>query len=194
MKKEYFEWISTWCDATTENDLPRVLLVGDSITRGYQEKVRELLKGVCRVDYIATSYAVDTKMYNALIENFCKDSDYALVHFNHGLHGIHMTKRTYKSRLKKLLARINGKIMLATSTVVYEAGNKKLHKTWKRKLEERNAALKELSEECGYKIDDLFEASLTVPIECRYSDGTHYEPEGYALLAERVANAIKVAL
>ena len=39
--KEQFEWIHSWCDETAQNDLPRVLLVGDSITHNYQEKVRQ---------------------------------------------------------------------------------------------------------------------------------------------------------
>ena len=104
--KEQFEWIHSWCDETALNDLPRVLLVGDSITDGYQAKVRELLKGVCYVDYIATSYAVDSKMYNLLVGAFVADSKYDLIHFNHGLHGIHISKKSYKSRMKKLLSKI----------------------------------------------------------------------------------------
>ena len=91
--KEQFEWIHSWCDEAAQNDLPRVLLVGDSITHSYQEKVRELLRGVCYVDYISTSYAIDTKMYNQLVYNFMTDSKYALIHFNHGLHGIHLSKK-----------------------------------------------------------------------------------------------------
>ena len=58
MQKEQKEWIRAWCDDTNEKDLPRVLLIGDSITNGYQEKVRTLLQGVCYVDFIATSYAL----------------------------------------------------------------------------------------------------------------------------------------
>ena len=42
--KERFEWINSWCDETLNADLPRVLLVGDSITLGYQDKVRQNLK------------------------------------------------------------------------------------------------------------------------------------------------------
>ena len=95
MKKERFEWIQSWCDEADKTDKPRVLLVGDSITRGYQEIVRELLSDVCYVDYLATSYAIDNKLYSTLVEDFAKNSDYAVVHFNHGLHGIHMSPRTY---------------------------------------------------------------------------------------------------
>ena len=104
--KERFEWIHSWCDYADKSDLPRVLLIGDSITLGYQEKVRQKLKGVCYVDFISTSYAIDTKIYNTLISGFATDSDYSLIHFNHGLHGQHISKRTYKSKMKKLLLKI----------------------------------------------------------------------------------------
>ena len=38
--KEQCEWIHSWCDETLQTDLPRVLLVGDSITHNYQETVK----------------------------------------------------------------------------------------------------------------------------------------------------------
>ena len=99
--KEQFEWIHSWCDEAANDDLPRVLLVGDSIVDGYQAKVRELLHGVCYVDFIATSYGIDTKMYATLLLAFMTDSEYALIHFNNGLHGVHITKRTYQSCLPR---------------------------------------------------------------------------------------------
>lgn len=79
--KEQFEWIHSWCDETKNADLPRVLLVGDSITHNYQEKVRELLRGVCYVDYISTSYAIDSRIYNHLVYEFMTDSNYSLIRF-----------------------------------------------------------------------------------------------------------------
>lgn len=194
MKKEYYEWLHTWCDSTTANDLPRVLLVGDSITYGYQEKVRELLKGVCYVDYIATSYAIDSKIYNTIVESFFKDSKYDIVHFNHGLHGIHMSKRTYKSCIKKLLNRLKSKTILATSTIVYEPGNNKVDSKWSRRLEERNAAVKELAGEYGYSIDNLYAVSLAINKDFRSDDGTHYKQEGYRAFSESVAESVKVLL
>ena len=190
--KEQFEWIHSWCDETLNGDLPRVLLVGDSITHNYQEKVRELLRGVCYVDYISTSYAIDAKIYNRLVYDFMTDSDYELIHFNNGLHGIHIPKRTYKSKLKNLLAKVeNGrKIVLATSTLVYKEGNKRLDGAWMKRVRERNSAMQELAEEKGYGLDDLYPVSVSIPKDYRYLDGTHYLPEGYAMLAEAVAACI----
>ena len=101
--KEEFEWIQTWCDRTANKDLPRVLLVGDSITRAYYEYVKDKLEGKCYVDYIAMSYAVDSKVYTGAAAGLAADSDYALIHFNHGLHGWHMTDRVYGEGIEKLL-------------------------------------------------------------------------------------------
>ena len=191
--KEQFEWIHSWCDENWQNDLPRVLLVGDSITHNYQEKVRELLKGVCYVDYISTSYAIDTKMYNQLVYNFMTDSKYALIHFNHGLHGIHLSKKSYKSRMMKLLSKIDKdvKLIVATSTIVYREGNKRLDGAWMKRVRERNEAVQEIATENGYSVDDLYTVSVSIPKEYRYVDGTHYLQEGYAMLAETVAACIR---
>lgn len=191
--KERFEWIHSWCDEADKFDLPRVLLVGDSITLGYQEKVRQKLKGVCYVDFISTSYAIDTKIYNTLISGFAADSDYSLIHFNHGLHGQHISKRTYKSKMKKLLLKIaaDTKIVLATSTVVYCEGNTRLDKVWTKRLKERNDSVNELASELYFGIDDLYSASVSMSKDKRSLDGIHYTEEGYEDFACAVTDCIK---
>ncbi len=192
MKKERFEWIHSWCDETASNDLPRVLLIGDSITYGYQEQVRELLKGVCFVDYVSTSYSIDQPIYNSLIKNFFFDSKYDVLHFNHGLHGKFMNVRTYKSRIKKLLTKLGCKnTIIASSTVCYLKGNKKIDKSWQKIIDKRNFALKEISKEFGYTFNDLYQVSLTVPIEERTPEGVHYTNKGYGYFAYQVAQKIK---
>ena len=194
--KERFEWIHSWCDYADKSDLPRVLLIGDSITLGYQEKVRQKLKGVCYVDFISTSYAIDTKIYNTLISGFATDSDYSLIHFNHGLHGQHISKRTYKSKMKKLLLKIaaDAKIVLATSTVVYCEGNTRLDKVWTKRLKERNDSVNELASELYYGIDDLYSASVSMSKDKRSLDGIHYTEEGYEDFACIVSDCIKKGL
>ena len=44
-KRETVEWIDVWLPHTNDDKLPRVLLIGNSITRGYYPKVKKLLKG-----------------------------------------------------------------------------------------------------------------------------------------------------
>ena len=90
-------------------------------------------------------------MYNQLVYAFMTDSKYDLIHFNHGLHGIHLSKKSYKSRMNKLLSKIDKdvKLILATSTIVYREGNKRLDGAWMKRVRERNAAVQEIAEEKG---------------------------------------------
>ena len=191
--KENWEWIHSWCEDVLSTDKPRVLLVGDSITHNYQEIVREKLKDICYVDYVATAYAIDSKMYNDLVKNFVLDRDYVLIHFNNGLHGIHISKRSYKAKLTKLLAKFpsSAKLILALTTCVYLEGNKKWDKAWMKRVKERNEVMREISAEKGIVLDDLYTRSLEIPKDKRYLDGTHYEVSGYEMLADTVANCIR---
>lgn len=193
MKKERFEWIHSWCDETAKTDVPRVLLIGDSICYGYQQLVREKLAGIASVDYIATSYAVDSKIYNTIIENFAKDSKYDLIHINHGLHGYHMSITTYKSKMDKLIQKLlkTAPVILCESTAINKEGNKRPHTDWMKKVHARNNAISEIAEKYNLKIDKLFELSQSIAVEHRLEDGCHYEPTGYDILAEQVASVIK---
>ncbi len=192
MKKEIHEWIHSWCDQTLNEDLPRVLLVGDSITHHYQEHVRELLKDKAYVDYIATSYSIDNPLYNSLIKNFYKNSKYDIVHFNHGLHGWHMSTRTYKSRIKKLLEKLNCKnTIIANSTVVYLKGNKEINQGAQIVIEKRNLAVEELAKENSYVFNDLHSVSKTIPSDLRTEEGIHYTEKGSLQLAKQVVNKIE---
>lgn len=194
--KERWEWIQSWCDETASRELPRVLLVGDSITRGYQDMVRKKLAGICYVDYIATSYAVDSSIYNSIVKAMASNDKYDVIHINHGLHGKHMAKRTYKSRMKKLLIFLSEKsrLILANTTNVYHYGTHRPDGAWMKRVRERNQAISELASELNLPVDDLFSACLTVDWEGRSIDGTHYEAAGYDILASSVAESIKKAL
>lgn len=194
--KEEFEWIQSWCDRTDKKDLPRVLLVGDSITRAYYEFVKEKLEGKCYVDYIATSYAVDSKVYTDVVAGLAADSDYALIHFNHGLHGMHMTEKVYGVGIEKLLTETgkNRKVILATSTIVKEKGNARIDYRQTGIILRRNEIVKVIAEKYGYGVDDLYTVSANIPNKMRADDGVHYAEAGSERLAEHVAKAILAAL
>lgn len=51
---EQYEWADFWWD-NADRDGARVLLIGDSIARGYWPAVSAALQGVCFVDRLATS-------------------------------------------------------------------------------------------------------------------------------------------
>lgn len=194
--KEHYEWLQTWSDEAERTDLPRVLLVGDSITGGYQQMVRDALRGVCLVDYFCTSYAVDSAIYHTALRMFVTDSRYAAVHFNHGLHGKHMTGEVYKENVERLLEQISGcgaKVIAALTTQVLD-GEGKPDASWEEKIAERNAAIEDIATRCGYAVNDLYAPSVSMPAEKRLGDGVHYQEAGYRVFADKVIAAVRQAL
>ena len=193
MQKEMFEWVHSWCDEAINEKLPRVLLVGDSITYGYEKIVRERLRGVCYVDFIVMSYSIDRKIYDSIVRAMISDSKYQIVHFNHGLHGHYLSKHAYKCRIVKLLDWIKeqSKVIITTSTHCNVEGNEQPHPLLEKKVFERNEVVLEYADKNGCIVDDLFPISIGMPIEKRNSDGTHYTKEGYEVLAESVVKSIK---
>ena len=139
---------------------------------------------------------VDSTIYNTLVKAMAADDDYALIHINHGLHGQHMTKRTYKSKMKKLLLALLKKapLVLTTTTNVYKYGTHRPDGAWMKRVRERNAAIAELAAELNCPIDDLYSACLTIDWQGRSIDGTHYEAGGYEILSDSVAESVKKAL
>ena len=197
-KKEYNEWIHSQCSEANCSGKPRVLLIGDSICNGYQPVVRAKLWGTCFVDYLSTSYTLDSKMFEALVYGLVKDSEYDLIHINQGLHGIHLTKKTYKSNYKKLIKKLTEKygarLVLATTTPAYKEGNKLNHPDWTKRVKVRNIALNELAEEFNLPVNDLFAVAKSLKITDRAQDGVHYEQSGYEVLGTAVVDMIKKQL
>ncbi len=194
--KEQFEWVQSWSDEADKDDRPRVLLVGDSITRGYESFVREALRGVCYVDYFATSYAADTAMYRTLLLSFAVDCPYELIHFNHGLHGKHLTREEYAQAVEGLLRQLHPLkgLLLATTTFVRRMYTQEPDETWAEKVAERNAALREIAKRLDCPVNDLYTLSRAMPPEEYSFDGVHYEAAGYRRLGERVAQCVREQL
>lgn len=55
LSREDIEWLDVWLPHTNDHQLPRVLLIGDSITRGYYPDVEKALAGPAYVARLSTS-------------------------------------------------------------------------------------------------------------------------------------------
>jgi len=75
--------------ATVEDvpGLPRVLLIGDSISMGYTVAVQELLKGKANVHRIPTNGGPSSKGVEK-VKEWLGDSTWDVIHFNFGLHDL----------------------------------------------------------------------------------------------------------
>lgn len=194
--KEDIEWLRLWCEDTNDNTLPRVALIGDSITEGYYQLVKEGLQGVAKVDYLATSYSISSDMYMDTVKNFVKDSAYDVVHYNYGLHAFSVDEDIYALRCTEMFRFLNGrtKIIAATTTTVLDKTLETEHESWKDKVIARNEKLIAAAEEFQADINDLNAVCKGLAQEDRHPDGVHFQEPGYGAFANSVVECVKKQL
>jgi acyl-CoA thioesterase-1 len=191
---------------TDEPGLPRVLLIGDSISMGYTLPVRELLRGKANLHRIPSN-AGSTKDGVAKIEAWLGTGKWDVIHFNWGLHDLKhwkdgkldptgplvSTLDEYEKNLRDLTKRLKAtgaKVIWATTTPVPEGSDGRAAGEEAKYNEVASRVMKDL----GVPTDDL--RALCVPklAEWQRPKNVHFTPEGYAGLAAKVASDIGAAL
>ncbi|MBE2180652.1 MAG: SGNH/GDSL hydrolase family protein [Chthoniobacterales bacterium] len=191
---------------TDVEGLPRVLLIGDSISIGYTLQVREKLDGKANVHRVPMN-AGATEVGLANIDKWLGEGKWDVIHFNFGLHDAkyasattqRATREQYVANLQQLIDRMKltgAKLVFATTTPIPETleyGKAKGNRMFDG-IPERNALAVELMKKNGVAVDDLY--ALVLPVRetaCRPSD-VHFTPEGYELLSTAVAKSIEEQL
>ena len=189
--REAIEWTDVWMPHTNDHSLPRVLLIGDSITRGYYSGVEEKLKGKAYVARITTSKAIGDPALLSEIRTYLQEERFDVVHFNVGMHGWAYSERDYQREFPSLVGLLRSssagaKLVWANTTPVrkdHENGASNL------RIEARNRIVKQLAVAAGIPVDDLH--GLMVSHADLHSDDVHYTKEGNALMAEQVAVSVE---
>jgi len=183
--------------------LPRVLLVGDSVSIGYTLAVRELLKGKANVHRIpVNSGATDVGL--AKMKDWLGDGKWDVIHFNFGLHDAkyssettqRATREQYAANLRTLVAQMKAtgaKLIFATTTPVPKGGVLSPGRKFDS-IPARNEVAVKVMQENGVAIDDLYAVALPVMEKLGRPNDVHFTPEGYELLAKAVAASIEAQL
>ena len=189
-----------------EPGLPRVLLIGDSISKGYTLPVRELLKGKANVHRIPANGGPTIRGLDNMdkwLATDGPDKKWDVIHFNFGIHDVKITKEgkrqvepeDYEKNLRALVAKLKAtgaKLIWATTTPIPEGEG--APKQAFGKVPEYNVIAKRVMTENGVAIDDLNTAITPHLAELQNPKDVHYKPEGYAFLARHVAASIEGAL
>ena len=128
--RESIEWADIWIPEANATTLPRVLLIGDSITRGYYPKVVEQLKGKASVARLASSKSIGDPALLAEVALVLDQCRFDVVHFNNGLHGWGYSEDEYQKHFPGLVATLRrhapkAKLIWAATTPMRQSG--KLH-------------------------------------------------------------------
>jgi lysophospholipase L1-like esterase len=187
--------------------LPRVLLIGDSISIGYTLPVRELLKGKANVHRIPANGG-PTESGLASMKAWLGDGKWDVIHFNFGIHDARLHDgaprsdlATYEKNLDelvKILQATNAKLIWASTTPIPAGGTAdKGDPTPTRHhadIAPYNAVAEKVMKQNHVPIDDLYQAILPREAELQLPNNAHYHPEGYKVLAASVAASIEAQL
>ncbi|MDR2674059.1 MAG: SGNH/GDSL hydrolase family protein [Opitutaceae bacterium] len=189
--------------------LPRVLLIGDSISIGYTLPVREKLKAVANVHRPPENCA-DTAKGLRQLGAWLGAGKWDVIHFNFGLHDIkyldkagkyvHPSKgvqvaspEQYEKNLRTLVRRLKdtgAALIFATTTPVPDGAGARVKAD---AIRYNGIAAKIMTQE-GVAINDLFALASENQGEMQLRQNVHFTKQGYQLMADRVAEKIKTAL
>jgi len=187
-QRERTEWsIKYWFDAN-QDKLPRILLIGDSICNGYQPFVRKELAGIAYTSFYATSKCVTDRSYLKELTFVLEEYDYAVIHFNNGLHSLDMDREQWETALRQALKVLKekgkgAKLVFATSTPLKKAD-------MTEKARELNAIAVRVMKEKGIPVNDLF-ALMDPQDRAMWRDTFHYNQEGCKMQAKQVGDTIR---
>src|SRR2546429_8235375 len=86
LSREAIEWCDIWISHANETNLPRVLLIGDSIARDYYPEVEKRLAGKAFVARLATSRFVADPVVLKEIELVLTGARFDVIQFNKRMH------------------------------------------------------------------------------------------------------------
>jgi lysophospholipase L1-like esterase len=195
--RESTEWCDVWMPDMNKNDLPRVLLIGDSITRGYYPAVEKNLKGKAYVARVATSKSLGDSALLAEVATFLSEGKFDVIHFNNGMHGWGYSEEDYRRAFPELVRTIrrlapDAKLIWATTTPVQPSGVMNPGPNNDR-VKARNAIAAAAVKKAGIPVDDLFSLVEAHP-EYYTPGGIHFNESGIAVEARQVADEISKLL
>jgi lysophospholipase L1-like esterase len=193
-KRENIEWTDVWLTNCTKDNKPHVLLVGDSITKGYYNGVAKQLKAKAYTGRFATSLCVADPAYIPTLKAVLLQVDFDVIHFNNGLHGVDYTEEQYAEGYRNAINTIKeiqpgAKIIVTLSTPLKKGSNKE---HLNPRIDKRNQIATKIAKQNGAAIDDLNTPMRNHPEYHR--DPYHYKGKAIAMQATQVAASISSTL
>lgn len=176
-----------------ESELPRMLVIGDSISMNYTPMVRERLAGQVEVLHIGTNGAHTRKGLEHL-EAWLGEETWAVIHFNWGLHDLRnrgggpaVPLDEYAENLEKLVDRLQqtgAHLIWASTTPVPQGSSGRNNEN----VVAYNAAALAVMQKKGVEVHDLYAAVRPHQQDWVRSGNVHFHEHGYEALADLIAD------
>lgn len=183
-----------WDFVADDPKLPRVLLIGDSISGGYTLGVRKELAGRANV-HKAPENCGSTANGLKKLDLWLADKKWDLIHFNFGLHDTRTAPDVYEKNLEQLVARLEktgARLVWASTTPA--PPDTKSGPTIPAAVIERNKIAARVMQSHKIVIDDLYRWIERDLSKYQNPADVHFNGDGYAKIARRVARVIETTL
>jgi lysophospholipase L1-like esterase len=180
--------VSAWDYVKDDPKLPRILLIGDSVSRGYTMAVRKALAGKVNV-HRAPENCGSTDRGVKKLDIWLGDGKWDLIHFNFGIHDRGTKSADYEQRLEAIIARLQktgAKLMWVSTTPIPGENN--------NAILERNAIAAGIMKKYSIPVDDLYGHVKPHLAEFQNPNDVHFNGPGYDFLGAKVAQEILAAL
>ncbi len=196
-------------DSSKSTSLPKVLIIGDSISIGYFKPLQEKLKDIAIIEHNQGN-AQHTANGLKRLDEWLGVTKWDVIHFNFGLHDLKYIdaqgKNTsvetgkqqipvdqYEQNLDEMVKRLKktvAKLIFATTTPVPDGTGFRV----KGDVAIYNHAAIKVMGKHGVQINDLYSFALPRLKEIQRQSNVHFTPKGSELLAEECAKSILKAL
>lgn len=184
---------NAWDYVPDDPKLPRVLLIGDSVSRGYTMATRAAMKGKANV-HRAPENCGPTANGLKKLDVWLGDGKWDVIHFNFGIHDRATPLADYEKRLEEIIIRLKktgAKVIWASTTPIPRDDAKK---QTPESIIERNAVAEKLAKKHGIAMDDLFSFITPELAKVQNPNDVHFKAEGYEMLGKQVAKSIESQL
>ncbi len=184
---------NAWEFVKDDPTLPRVLLIGDSVSRGYTLATRDALKGKANL-HRAPENCGPTANGVKKLAIWLGSGKWDVIHFNFGIHDRATPPADYERRLEEIVLRLKktgAKLIWASTTPIPRDDVKKQDPA---SIVERNAIAARVMAKHGVAVDDLFGYITPHLAEAQNPNDVHFNAKGYQMLGGKVAASITEVL
>jgi len=198
--RESIEWCDIWISHANETNLPRVLLIGDSIARDYYPEVEKRLAGKAFVARLATSRFVADPVLLKEVKLVLEGTKFDVIVFNNGMHGWQRTEAEYQKAFPQFIKTIRANApkarLIWANTTPLRDGKSVTSDTKAEYSDERIAARNSLVAEI-VTAQRIPTVDLNTAVRGHpelHSDNVHFNGEGSKILAAQIGAAVETAL
>ena len=199
-----------WINTVTA--LPTVLIIGDSISIGYMEPLKEMFKGIALLEHHPgnaqhSGYGLEH------LDQWLGETRWDVIHFNHGLHDlkyvddegknvaskeeghIQVSLDQYAKNMEEIVIRLKetDAVLIFATTTPYPAQTDGPLREMEDAAKYNTVAL-EIMASHGIAVNDLYSFARPQLDKIQRPNNVHFTPEGSHVLAGEVARHIRIAL